>query len=310
MADKLSSPTVDNWANLLWSLNSTDIPATALTTGNLIHLPWLPEARHRALHAYFSGAEVKQRLAGELDGYLLEIDQHKPTGRLGVYFERLWSFAFQHHPDYQLLYQNLPLRSAGRTLGELDFVVHHRPSNRCEHWEIAVKFYLGLPGPFWVGPGVRDRLDIKLKRMAEHQLPLVQRQSVQPLLTALGIRIEQQWALMPGRLFEPLKTLNMDSQPLLHSHWWADLATLRNVLEQESDTPLLRWQQLPKRTWLAPVPPSGSRGIAFESLYKTLEKADVDQPLCFAVQGLDGETSRGFIVPTHWAQRALASLPS
>ncbi|WP_226642675.1 DUF1853 family protein [Microbulbifer variabilis] len=310
MSDKCPNPIVDNWSNLLWSLGSTDIAKT----NNAIQLPWLPMERHSQLHSYFSREEVKQQLINKLETHLIDSDQHKPTSRLGVYFERLWSFAFQFHPDYQLLHQNLPLRIEGRTLGELDFVVHHLPNNRCEHWEIAIKFYLALPGGYWVGPGLRDRLDIKLKRMAEHQLPIIQQLEVQPLLEALGLHIEQQWTLMPGRLFTPLQFHDHQFSNKKHAHqqdksWWANLETFKSHL-QENDIADQLWLHLPKKAWLAPMKWDEARGISFKQLAAELESTSIDKPLCAALVGRKGEISRGFIVPSNWLQRALETLPS
>ncbi|QFT56346.1 DUF1853 family protein [Microbulbifer sp. THAF38] len=314
MSDRFPSPIVNNWSNLLWSLGSNDIASTASDSKNTVKLPRLPMVRQSQLHSYFSREEVKQQLLNKLETHLIDSDQHKPTSRLGVYFERLWSFAFQYHPDYQLLHQNLPLRIEGRTLGELDFVVQHLPTNRCEHWEIAVKFYLALPRRYWVGPGLKDRLDIKIKRMAEHQLPLIQQQAVQPLLNALGLHIEQQWTLMPGRLFSPLPIhsnpfFNKKLTHLQDKNWWADLETFKGLF-QGSDTAGLRWFHLPKRAWLAPIESDEARGNSFKQLTVGLENSTVNKPLCFALVGEKGEISRGFIVPSNWLQRALEALPS
>ncbi|WP_444899836.1 DUF1853 family protein [Microbulbifer sp. VAAC004] len=314
MTNRLHRPVVDDWSNLLWSLGSSDIVDTSDKSTSTIDLPWLPMARRNQLHTYFSRKEVKQELIDKLETYLIEGDRHKPTNRLGVYFERLWSFAFQYHPDYQLLHQNLPLRIEGRTLGELDFVVHHLPSNRCEHWEVAVKFYLAQPVGFWVGPGLKDRLDIKLKRMAEHQLPLIQQQSVQTLLEAQELYIDRQWTLMPGRLFNRLPTLGNRTaggnlKQLCNSNWWTDLETLGNLATQGNISVGLRWLQLPKKAWLASIEWEEPHGVSFEQLMAGLQSSAIDKPLCFALMGQEGEMGRGFIVPSDWPRRAQASLP-
>lgn len=61
-----------------------------------------------------------------------------------------------------------------RTLGAFDALVVQ--ANEVEHWEMAVKFYLQTESsPHWhhcVGPGVRDRLDIKGTKTFLQQLPL------------------------------------------------------------------------------------------------------------------------------------------
>ncbi|WP_445362516.1 DUF1853 family protein [Microbulbifer sp. ANSA003] len=306
MISSLKSGQVDNWDNLMWSVGSSDIPTsedsvTAFSAAN--QLPWLLPTRRKSLLEYFSCPKVKNALSPELDNYLHELNLNKPNNRLGTYFERLWSFAFDKHPDYQLLYQNLPLRSGGKTLGELDFVVQHLPSNQCEHWEIAVKFYLQVTDIHWVGPGIKDRLDIKLARMADHQLPLIEMPAVQSMLKEHGLEIDRQWALMPGRLFKPLDTLR---RPSSHDLWWVSLSEFRSFSLSQVNRSTLEWLALPKQTWLAPQ--SSTTGMTADQLLEALLPESFTHPLCIAAVDKNGEACRGFIVPDNWYQRAKSSL--
>ena len=90
-----------------------------------------------------------------------------------------------------MLASGIELRAEGRTLGELDLLV----SGEGEVWhlELAVKFYLCAPGrpgdawSDWIGPNGRDRLDRKLDRMRDHQLPLGQSEHARSHLAALGL---------------------------------------------------------------------------------------------------------------------------
>ncbi|WP_444942841.1 DUF1853 family protein [Microbulbifer sp. ZKSA006] len=298
---------VDHWNNLLWSVGSADIPpgeASIAGIGAATKLPWLPSARRVELLEYFCRDRVKAALAPELEDYLHTLNHNKPNYRLGTYFERLWSFAFRQHPDYELRHQNLPLRKDGKTLGELDFVVQHLPSRRCEHWEIAVKFYLQVARHHWVGPGLKDRLDIKLARMADHQLPLIRTPGVQSLLRDHGLQIDRQWALMPGRLFKPLNTLQQLSN---HPFWWAPLSEFRALCQDQPPFASHEWLPLPKRAWLAPQ--GHLAGISAERLVETLRSTEFTQPLCIAAIDSSGEACRGFIVPNDWHRRAEAGLP-
>lgn len=291
----------DHWANLLWALSSPHI-----VRGN--GLPWLPPQRRAELADFFSRADISARLAPLLNKDLSSGDRHGSASRLGVYFENLWAFAFTNHPHYELRYRNLPLRVAGRTLGELDFVVHHLPSGHTEHWEIAVKFYLQVTGEYWVGPGLRDRLDIKLARMREHQLPLIRQPAALEILQQYNIQIERQWALMPGRLFRPLDndawplhaTINADT---CH-YWWAHLDEYRFHFAGRP----LRWIRLPKRTWLADRGYQASHSDSGDSLADTLRGEDMRSPVCVAALDADREVSRGFIVPDGWYEAALAGI--
>lgn len=289
----LPSAAPDHWQNLLWSLACPDISTDS-------RLPWLPASRRAALHDFFSRREIRTGLEAKL----IRLLEQGRSRRLGIYFENLWAFAFQHHPNYRLLARNLPIRSEGRTLGELDFVVQHLPDDATEHWELAVKFYLQIQSQ-WVGPGLRDRLDIKLARMADHQLPIAHTTEAITTLNQHGIRLDRKWALMPGRLFTPLHT----SPPGEPGYWWADTAQFLRYFSE----PPTGWLLLPKQSWLAPcavsptVHPQALSAINPTALRHQLESRG---PLCIAAIGDNGEAYRGFLVPDDWQQRAVQSLPA
>ncbi|SDJ93579.1 DUF1853 family protein [Microbulbifer yueqingensis] len=294
----------NHWANLEWACSTPHIATDA-------RLPWLPAGRLAALGDFFRSGATRRRLQPELEATLAA----STSPRLGVYFEDLWSFIFRHHPDYQLVARNLPLRCAGRTLGELDFVVRYLPDGVFEHWEIAVKFYLQVRGSYWVGPGLRDRLDTKLARMAEHQLPVAGYPESRSILAREGIHIDRQWTLMPGRLFRPLEQQNAPLHqsptpvnPASCHYWWATAEQFIRQFEARA----LAWCRLPKRTWLADY---GYRpGVSYDcdALARTLAngegKPGMQRPVCVAGRDDSGEASRGFLVPGNWQARVLDSL--
>ena len=293
----------DHWANLLWTLAAVDIVRDW-------GLPWLPAARRVELGDYFSRGDISARLAPRLLRQLCEADLQGAASRLGVYFENLWAFALAHHPDYRLLHRNLPLRAEGRTLGELDFVVRHLPSGTTEHWEVAVKFYLQVGAEYWVGPGLRDRLDIKLARMRDHQLPVVRNPAASALLQQQGIHIDRQWTLMPGRLFRPLTTLSStlgdDINVDCAGYWWA---TADQFVQHFTPRNLL-WAAMPKRTWLAPWHRPLPGGQPCTDIAEQLRSENPRGPVCVAGVDGDRELSRGFIVADDWylaAQAAIAA---
>lgn len=283
----------DHWRNLLWALATPDIAPE-------FPLPWLPEQRRRQLHQFFSASETITRLQPKLAANLQTLNSH----RLGVYFEQLWDFAFTHHPDYILLARNLAVRSQGQTLGELDFVVRYLPDNAVEHWEVAVKFYLQVDG-HWVGPGLRDRLDIKLARMRDHQLPVAQSRPAVEALRHRELRLDRQWALMPGRLFTSLGDSAHGAQA--SRYWWATSELfLQSFLSQPQ-----HWLPLQKTSWLAPVGADAGDGYSTVRLEKTVLPALLARgPVCIAATtenaGEPEYLCRGFIVPDDWYQRALA----
>lgn len=296
----------DHWANLQWSLSA---PFIVRDCG----LPLLPVARQAALADFFARTDIRAQLQPVLDAELYRLDQQARSGRLGIYFEELWSFAFQHHPHYQLLARNLPLRAEGRTLGELDFVVQHLPDDTTEHWEVAVKFYLQVDAQHWVGPGLRDRLDIKLSRMREHQLPVIHQPAAAEILHQKDICIKHQWALIPGRLFTPLHPLQPPHPRLPEDstinrncshYWWATAAEF----QQHFASAGLQWLRLPKRTWLAPIAPGQAKLAGAAQPGELLGGAPLHSPACVAGIAESGERSRGFIVPDQWLSAALARL--
>ncbi|MCA0892821.1 DUF1853 family protein [Microbulbifer agarilyticus] len=298
MSAQLPIATPDHWDNFLWMLNTTDIAPE-------YPLPWLPQTRRQALAEYFSAPGVR----AQFEAPLLETLQQCTSHRLGIYFEQLWGFAFTHHPDYTLLARNLPIRAEGKTLGELDFVVRHHPDSAVEHWELALKFYLQID-EYWVGPGLKDRLDIKLQRMRDHQLPVALGDTASAILRNQGIQLDRQWALMPGRLFRPLASLPAPD-PRPGDYWWADLATFRAYFPTARRDNLDTWCQLPKSCWLAPYPMRMADGVpASTEAEPELSEALLSRgPICVARTAPEGELSRGFLVPADWRVRALASIP-
>ncbi|MDN6319819.1 MAG: DUF1853 family protein [Marinobacter sp.] len=131
-----------------------------------------------------------------------------PQRRLGFYFERLYQIMLEDLLGWPILLKNQQIQSNGRTIGELDFVVHNRAEDCIEHHEIAIKFYLGVPeqaGPtLWYGPNARDRLDLKTSRLLEKQSRRTHLPETLALLDEFNItgplapRI-----FMPGYLFYP-----------------------------------------------------------------------------------------------------------
>ncbi|OEF24025.1 DUF1853 family protein [Vibrio rumoiensis] len=93
------------------------------------------------------------------------------NSRLGFWYQHLCMQHFQSHPDYQLLAEEIQLNHNGRTLGAIDFIVENQLDQTTEHWEVAIKFYLLFEG-LWYGPNSKDRLDLKLSHMLEHQLEM------------------------------------------------------------------------------------------------------------------------------------------
>lgn len=191
----------------------------------------------------------------------------RETRFLGSYFEALWEFFFVHDPRFEIVAKNLQVRDARRTLGELDFVVLDRQTNKHLHLELAIKFYLGrrednaLPYTdgkhLWVGPQARDRLDLKVARTREHQLTLSEHPLTRERLYELGVSSVEPQFLFKGYLFQPRHELPLpgyvrDSDP--HARW-LELAELPETLDECDSQEPSAWHLLQKRHWPSPPYP-------------------------------------------------------
>lgn len=200
--------------------------------------------------------------------------------RLGLYFEALLRFfLIQGHHDgvcqYRLIAHNIPVHKNKITLGEMDFILESN-SGELIHLETAVKFYLycnnnNLPHMdntppswhHWIGPNARDRLDIKLARMLNHQLILPSKTETHKALNNLNIapsRVTSQH-LLCGRLYKPLIISNLEINQTEHTNInlpkstnnktlisnWLHINEAKHLLQYKT----YEWVILEKMDWLA-----------------------------------------------------------
>lgn len=140
----------------------------------------------------------------DLTRYLLK----RPSpSRLGFHFEGLLSFwledgfARQLHP-YEMLANNVQLYNGKQTTGELDLILYNHEEKLVEHWELAIKFFMGS-APFapenWVGINSKDNLERKMTHMQTKQF-----RSVWVDTEDHGrIRIDKRYGIIKGRFFCP-----------------------------------------------------------------------------------------------------------
>lgn len=178
------------------------------------------------------------------------LDQRCRSPRLGLVFECLWHFFLDQDPETELIANNLPIRDGDRSVGELDILYRCHQRNTVVHLELAVKFYLDAGRPLvpgeahsrWLGPDRRDRLDKKLARLREHQLPLPHSQWGKQVLADRGIEEWQTELVFAGRLFEAIDASTTEKELPANSwiHWreW-----------QMSELRSLNWQHLQKPDW-------------------------------------------------------------
>lgn len=234
---------------------------------------------------------------------------------LGGWFESLWLFFFNHAPGWQVLATNLQINDATRTLGELDILAKHRTSGNY-HFELAVKFYLLIPGKngrdlhHWVGPNSRDNLEIKLKHLQQHQLPMLYREESQTELNRLKIpTIEQQNVILKGNLLLPAITstsLNLSTSIDSTQGYWLHASQLPTFFTCDTS-----WVILSKPQWLCPfLARETSTDITIYNTLQIIEIITVKQtnkhfkPMLIAQliakQGIWQEQKRYMIVADDW----------
>ncbi len=276
----------------------------------LVHTADLHPARGQVTDAAFELTAPRRLWLERLERDatpLLDYLAGQPGNRLGLYFERLWQFFLREDPETELVAHNLPVTREGSTLGEFDCIYFCHRRRAHVHLELAVKFYLGLPGrpaaQAWVGPNARDRLDIKLARLLEKQITLGDRQAAQAQLESLGIGAVQREIALRGYLFQPLEgTLPAPTGyntgrrfgRWLHSTQLARLAGEPGVA---GFVPLERMQ------WLAPLHAAADQCTGITALARGIDKrfATRNTPaLVAAVDAAGNEQQRFFVVPPGW----------
>ena len=246
--------------------------------------------------------------------------------RLGRYAEALLGSLLRDGPGATLVAAHLPLRCAGRTLGECDFLVETSGGRRL-HWELAVKCYLCVDGgggrlSDFVGPNLRDRFDRKRAHLVDHQLRLSARDEF-ALLGLPGPWHAQMF--VKGWLFYRARGADVTwpaPAELARCHprgWWVT----HDDWPAFADTHRAAgWSVLPRLDWLAPrrldaavarsdaawTPPGVALPAAPDALFDRIAGAGEPVMVAAFVADDDGyrELSRGFIVPNDWPSRARA----
>jgi hypothetical protein len=200
--------------------------------------------------------------------------------------------ALQEQPSVEVLAANLPLRVGGRTLGELD--VLYRSADAVVHREVAVKFYLATgtscAPEAWIGPGKRDRLDLKLGRFVEHQtrVPTLAREhGVWPDALPFPTRRE---VLLLGMLFSHPSAPRLPDgahEDAAHGRWY----TAAEFSGRFGADP---WCVLDKPWWLSPEHAHRMPSVPAHALAEGLETPRL------AARVHEGAVERAFVVPNGW----------
>lgn len=225
-----------------------------------------------------------------------------PNNRLGLHFEKLWHWWLLHNGRYQLQAHNLQVIVAQKTLGEFDCIVHDSHAGQTEHWELAVKFYLGIPplqdARHWFGTNSHDRLDQKNHHLNSKQLVLSETFHGRRLCESRGWPIRQRRLISKGRLYYPYtdKPVTPVAPPCIDPHhltgYWMNSSAF---LQQATQHPKARYQWLNHSEWLAH---QSDETQPFSAIKTALEQHE--HPLQLRISGWNPKAFRLFVMPESW----------
>ena len=238
---------------------------------------------------------------------------------LGIYYETLWHYLLDQHPNTHILARNLQVQKADHsTLGEFDLIYNNLNTGTTTHLELAVKFYLGVSSSSqhqhashwhqWVGPGLKDRMDRKLHRLLNHQIRLGHTPEGAAIIASLGIAQLSRSICLQGYLFYPVHGYCPPPENCSPDHlkgYWIAESMLTHWLEQQSSK--LCYFRPAKLRWLASLHESkNQKKNNKSSLLQSLEGLGEPQLIIACTEGADGynEHYRLFVVPDGWQQRA------
>ena len=129
--------------------------------------------------------------------------------RLGHLAEKIVSELIKLSTNYKVLYENVQLIEAKRTLGEIDFIIENEDTNQRIHLELAYKFYLFDPSissePIdnWIAPNRNNSLQGMLEKLKRKQFPLLYHQAAKSKLENIEINELSQAVCLIANLFIP-----------------------------------------------------------------------------------------------------------
>jgi len=241
------------------------------------------------------------------DSQLIEHLAKRPSWKVGYRFESLVEYWLINcptltclHTNYQVLHEN------GRTLGAFDFILQNNLGG-FEHWEVAIKFYLlhgsGQAWDQWIGPGRRDRLDKKLLRMMNHQLPLSDTKQGKQALRSMNIeKIQKKRALIKGMFFRPWKETSQGPRHTFHPDFlgfWLNCHDVRQFVRKHQAA---RFAIRNKPDWISPTRCTGEISISGDDLSQHEFSKPVMISLLRPMQDIFFETQRFFVVPSDWRE--------
>ncbi len=226
--------------------------------------------------------------------------------RLGHYFEDLFFLSIQNNDHYELIERNKQIHIDRKTIGEFDALIQSVADGRKVHAELAVKFYLqrgiGSELADWIGPGLRDRLDIKYQRMMAHQLQLSRRLIESDDNNLRQLTIDQVALLTRGSLYYHYKqyieqhfVYPEQISPDHSKGFWILAEDFATVM---SDGKHLSWYDLIKPYWFSAVT------VDDLQLLEPFHMNSFSGAKQVVAMSAEQEVMRGFVVTRDWCKKA------
>ena len=236
---------------------------------------------------------------------LVDFLASKNTHRLGHYFEALVYYWLSVSKRFEIIVSNHPLRDKkGITKGEVDLIVKDTSTQKIEHWELAVKFYLAFPDKeetLFIGPNANDYLHLKLQKLVEHQCEILKTEEGVQLLAELNIKEAKPRLFVKGALYyHPKKKYSVSPSinPKHNKGWWIYHNEAQEFLQDDWKFLLLH-----KKDWLSSVSQNDNLLSKLDCL-ELIETELKESPrslyiACFK----NGELqSTGFVVHDNWPE--------
>lgn len=229
--------------------------------------------------------------------YFLELDktpkdlkhfvERKKNHRLGFYAESLLSYFLQTFHAVELLLQNFQVIEKQQTLGEIDFIFKYK--EQIIHIECAVKYYLLRDlknvntASAWVGPKLKDNLELKLSKLVYHQLPMAKHHFIKQKLER---KVDQSYLFLKGIFFSE----NSVSSNRINGEKPNEFLRQSNILKS-SYRPL---KSLERPNWLS------ATSDGWNKLDSQSETIDLKDSLAHPQLVLFDDEKCRFIVPDDW----------
>ena len=259
-------------------------------------------------HAYRSILSQLQALDKD-DTQLADYLQQGNDKRLGAHFERLWQFWLQLTPLYDCLGQNIQLNETSRTtnkttnktIGEFDLIVRNNQTQGIEHWELAIKFYLGIAelpeNKNWLGPNRHDRLDLKQSKLMEKQLQLTSTEAAQCFFAERGWEVNRVRLISKGCLFNPICAALPPPQLVNPQHLQGQWLTHDQFLNLEQQLGEHQFAILDKSQWIS----MGSKNLlSYQQMAVKIRKEPPQHPVQLSMETPNLEHHRIFLTPPQW----------